>query len=282
VTDEMDHELEGRIGDLYTFPPEGFTASRNELGDALRAEGRREDEKRVRALRRPSVMAWAINVAVRSHRELAEELLEAGRALRAEQQRALSGPAAEGLREAAERRRQIVLRLRDAAAEVLRSADRDPRGSLDELAGTFEAASVDEEAGDLLLAARLERTLTPPAGLGDTSGLRLVTRKGDRRKPQDDDEEGETRPQDVKTERKRQRGQLARAFAEASKRQRAADSQVEKLREKMERARSSLDDATHALRTAEAEARGAKLDAARAAAALERAERKGQFGPGDV
>jgi hypothetical protein len=268
VTDEMDHELEGRIGDLYTLPPEGFTASRNELGDALRAEGRREDEKRVRALRRPSMMAWAINVAARSHHELAEELLEAGRALRVEQQRALSGPAAEGLREAAERRRQIVLRLRDAAAEVLRSADRDPRGSLDELAGTFETASVDEEAGDLLLAARLARTLTPPAGLGDVGGLRLVTRKGDRAKREEGDRE------DHLQDTKRERDQLARELAEASKRERAADTQVEKLREKMERARSGLDEATRALRTAEAEARGAKLDAARVAAALERAERK--------
>jgi hypothetical protein len=263
----MDHELEGRIADLFTQPPEGFTASRTELGDALRAEGRREDEQRVRALRRPSVMAWAINVAARSHRELVEELLEAGRALRAEQQRAISG-AAEGLREAAEARRQIVLRLRDTAAEVLRSAGRDPRGSLDELAGTFEAASVDQEAGDVLLAARLERTLTPPAGLGDVSGLRLVTKKGDRGKQEEED--SETRPQDVK----RERDQLARAFTEASKRQSAADKQVENLREKMERARSALDSATRAFRTAEAEARGEKLDAARAAAALERAERK--------
>jgi hypothetical protein len=219
-------------------------------------------------------MAWAINVAARSHRELVEELLEAGRALRAEQQRALSGPAAEGLREAAERRRQIVGRLRDAAAEVLRSAGRDPRGSLDELAGTFEAASVDQEAGDVLLAARLERTLTPPAGLGDVGGLRLVARKGDRAKQEE--EESETRAQDVKTERDR----LARELAEASKRERAADNQVEKLREKMERARSALDQATRALRTAEAEARGTKLDAARAAAALERAERKGSSIPG--
>jgi hypothetical protein len=271
----MDHELEGRIDDLYTQPPEGFTASRNELGDALRAEGRREDEKRVRALRRPSVTAWAINVAARSDRELVEELLGAGRALRAEQQRALSGPAAEGLREAAEHRRQIVLRLRDAAAEVLRSAGRDPRGSLDELAGTFEAASVDQEAGDMLLAARLERTLTPLAGLGDVTGLRLVPRKGDRGKPEDNEEAGETRPQDVKTERNRERDRLARELAEASKRERAADRQVEKLREKMARARSALDEATRALRTAEAEARGAKLDAARVAAALERAERNG-------
>jgi hypothetical protein len=167
-----------------------------------------------------------------------------------------------------------VLRLRDAAAEVLRSAGRDPRGSLDELAGTFEAASVDQEAGDVLLAARLERTLIPPAGLGDVSGLRLVTRKGDRKEPQDNEEDGEPRPQDLKSERKRERDQLARAFTEASKRQRAADKQVENLREKMERARSALDGATRAFRTAEAEARWAKLDAARAEAALERAERK--------
>jgi hypothetical protein len=263
----MDRELEGRIGELYALAPERFTVSRNELGDALRTEGRPEDEKRVRALRRPSVSAWAINVAARSDRELVEELFEAGRALRAEQQRALSGSAAEGLREAAERRRQIVLRLRDAAAKVLRSAGKDPRGSLDELAGTFEAASVDEEASELLLGARLERTLTPPAGLGDVSGLRLVTRKVDRGKPKDN-EGGEARAQHVKAERDR----LQRELGQASKHERAAHKQVERLREKVERARSALDEATHSLREAEAEARGAKLDAARIAEALRRAE----------
>ena len=264
----MDRELEGRIGELYTLAPERFTVSRNELGDALRSEGRREDEKRVRALRRPSVSAWAINVAARSDRELVDELLEAGRALRAEQQRALSGSAAEGLREAAERRRQIVIRLRDAAAEVLRSAGRDPRGSLDELAGTFEAASVDEEAGELLLSARLERTLTPPSGLGDVRGLRLVTRKVDRGRPKDSG----TRAQDVEEERDRERDRLRRELAQASNREGAARKQVERLREKVERARSAVDEATRSLRTAEAEARGAKLDATRVATALRRVE----------
>jgi hypothetical protein len=268
----MDRELEGQIGDLYALPPERFTLSRNELADAMRSEGRREDEKRVRALRRPSVMAWAINLAARSDREIVEELLEAGRALRAEQQRALSGSAAEGLREAAERRRQIVLRLRDAAAEVLRSAGRDPRGSLDELAGTFEAASVDQEAGDLLLAARLERTLIPPAGLGDVSGLRLVTRKGDRSKPEADEGGDETRAHDMKAERKREREGLQRELAQVSKREHAAQRQVEKLREKLERARSAAEEATRSLRAAEAEARGAKLEATRIEAALRRAE----------
>jgi hypothetical protein len=268
----MDRELEGQIGDLYALPPERFTVSRNELGEAMRTEGRREDEKRVRALRRPSVMAWAINLAARSDREIVEELLEAGRALRAEQQRALSGSAAEGLREAAERRRQIVLRLRDAAAEVLRSAGRDPRGSLDELAGTFEAASVDQEAGDLLLAARLERTLIPPAGLGDVSGLRLVTRKSDRGKSKANEGGDETRAEDVEAGRKRDRDRLQRELAQASKREHAAQGQVEKLREKLERARSAAEEATRSLRAAEAEARGAKLEATRIEAALRRAE----------
>jgi hypothetical protein len=268
----MDREFEGQIGDLYALPPERFTVSRNELADAMRSEGRREDEKRVRALRRPSLMAWAINLAARSEREIVEELLEAGRALRAEQQRALSGSAAEGLREAAESRRQIVLRLRDAAAEVLRSAGRDPRGSLDELAGTFEAASVDQEAGDLLLAARLERTLIPPAGLGDVSGLRLVTRKGDRSKPTAVVGGDETRAHDMSAERRRERDRLQRELAQASKREHAAQGQIEKLREKLERARSALEEATRSLRAGEAEARGAKFEATRIEAALRRAE----------
>jgi hypothetical protein len=54
-------------------------------------------------------MTWAINVAARNDRELVDKLLEAGRTLRAEQQRALPGPPADGLREATEGQRQIVL-----------------------------------------------------------------------------------------------------------------------------------------------------------------------------
>ncbi len=272
----MDRDLEDRIGVLYALPPERFTASRNELGDTLRGEGRREDEKRVRALRRPSLSAWAINVAARSDRELVEGLLKAGQALRAEQQRAVSGSSAEGLREAAERRRQIVLRLRDVAAEALRSAGKDPQGSLDELSGTFEAASVDEDVGDVLLAARVERTLVPPAGLGDVDRLRLVTRKGEREKRDDGREgSGETRAQDAEAERNRERDRLRKELALASKRESAAHRRVERLREKLERTRSALDEASRSLRTAEAEARGAKLEMTRVAAALRRAEEAG-------
>ena len=131
---------------------------------------------------------------------------------------------------------------------------------------------VDQEAGDMLLAARLERTLIPPAGLGDVSGLRLVTRKGDRSKPKAEEGGDETRAQDMKADRKRERDRLQRELAQASKREHAAQRQVEKLREKLERARSALEEATRSLRAGEADVRGAKLEATRIEAALRRAE----------
>lgn len=267
----MNAELERRIDDLYAETPERFTAARNALAAELRAEGRREDEKLVRGLKRPSALAWAVNVAARGDRPLVTELLEAGNALRAEQQRALSGRGADKLRDATEARRETVLRLRDAAAAVVRTAGRDPRASFDELAATFEAASVDEEAGELLRAGRLERMLTPPAGLGDVAGLKVVT-TGRRRSDRDDPGS----PADARArerERARERARLDREVAQASKRQRDAEREVERLRGRMDRARAALEEATGALRAAEAEARGAKLEATRLANALRRAER---------
>lgn len=268
----MNAELERRIDELYAEPPERFTAARNGLAAELRAEGRGEDEKLVRAFKRPSVLAWAVNVAARGDPALVAELLVAGNALRAEQQRALSGRGADKLRDATEARREIVLRLRDAAAGALRSAGRDPRASLEELGSTFEAASVDEAAGDLLRAGRLERTLTPPAGLGDVAGLKVVT--SGRRRPTGSETESPSDARAREQERTRERARLERAVAEASKRQRSAEREVERLRGRMDRARASLEDATRVLRAAEAEARGAKLEAARLANALRRAEAK--------
>jgi len=51
--------LEERLDELYALPLDEFTAARNELAKALRAEGKREEADAVKALAKPSVTAWA-------------------------------------------------------------------------------------------------------------------------------------------------------------------------------------------------------------------------------
>jgi hypothetical protein len=261
----VDRDLERRIDELFSSPPEGFTLARNALAAELRTEGKREDERRIRGLRRPSVTAWAANTVARGEPKLVDALLEAGAALRAEQQRALSGANASGLREASERRRDLVVRLRDAAAAALRAAGRDPGNLRDELAATFEAASVDERAGEALRAGRLERALSPPSGLGDVTGLTVLEggRTGGPKK-----RGVETADRRDRARAERERARLERDSDRLAERLRAAEAKVETLGRKVEDARRSLEEATRALRRAQAEAREAKRAATRAAGAL--------------
>jgi hypothetical protein len=261
-------DLERRIDELYASSPETFTNERNALAAELRSEGRKEDEQRVKALRRPSVAAWAANAVARAEPKLVEALIQAGGALRSAQQRALSGRSAEGLREATERRREVVARLRDAAANELRSAGKDPTNVVDELAATFEAASVDDQAAELLRAGRLERTLMPPSGLGEAAGLTVLEGgrdRGARTKPAE--------PERKDRSAERERARRAKGLERATERAEAATAKADALRREVEGMRRSLEQTTRALRRADADVREATREVRRAESALRAAER---------
>ena len=66
------------IDGLFGLPPEEFIAARDQLARQLKAGGDAAGAKRVSALRRPTVAAWAVNQAARERPELVRELLEAG------------------------------------------------------------------------------------------------------------------------------------------------------------------------------------------------------------
>ena len=60
--------------DLYGLPLDAFVPERDALAKRLRAEGRRDEAAEVKALRKPSVAAWAVNQAVRSQPRAARAL----------------------------------------------------------------------------------------------------------------------------------------------------------------------------------------------------------------
>jgi hypothetical protein len=131
---------------LYALPPEEFTRARNEAERELRKAGEREQADRVKALRKPTAVAAAVNQLVRNHRSQVEAFLAAAARLR-DAQFAGKGD----LGEAARAEQATLRKLVELGGESVRQ--------------TLQAAAVDDEVAQELLAARLERE-PEPAGFG--------------------------------------------------------------------------------------------------------------------
>jgi hypothetical protein len=154
---------EEREDRLYSLPLEQFTAERNVLAAELRAAGDVREADRVKALRKPTRAAWAVNQLVRAEPDLVEALLGAGGELRQAHRRAASGKRAEQLRDAARAEREAVERLVERAGDVLGAR---PGPGLEEaIRRTLHAASADESARELVAAGRLVEELRA-VGLG--------------------------------------------------------------------------------------------------------------------
>ncbi len=152
---------------LYGLPLEEFVSERDALAKRLRADGDGEAAARVKALRRPTIAAWAVNQAVRTQVKDARELDAAGAALRKAQTALLEGkgnPA--DLRTATERERAAVDRLVEAARGLLSGSGRPMTDAvLHDVTETLHAAAGDDETREAVLAGRLDRERRP-AGLG--------------------------------------------------------------------------------------------------------------------
>ncbi|HEX8931215.1 MAG TPA: hypothetical protein VGA45_20060 [Actinomycetota bacterium] len=166
--------MEEGIDRLYELAPEEFVAARGELARRLRGEGDAPAAKRVAALRRPTVAAWAVNQAARRRPELVRDLLEAGDRLRQAQRRALSGLRGDTLRTAGSDRRIAIDRLLAVAAEALAESGRSPEAHRDAIAASLQAASTDERAAAAVSAGTLDHELATPSGFGEVAGLELV------------------------------------------------------------------------------------------------------------
>ena len=81
------NDLDRRIDALYQLPLGEFTASRNAFAKTLTGE----PAKQVRALKKPTVVPWAVNQLFGRARPIYDRVLETGQALRAAQLAALKG-----------------------------------------------------------------------------------------------------------------------------------------------------------------------------------------------
>ena len=152
VVPELDTELDR----LYGLPVEEFTAARNALATRLRKAGQAEAAERVQTLRKPNVAVWTVNQLARRHAEELAALLDAGRRLREAQGEALRGEGSDSVREATAAERDALRRLTPLAERLLGDDSRAASpATLERIAKTLRAASVEPDAAVLLEAGRL-------------------------------------------------------------------------------------------------------------------------------
>jgi len=160
------------VGDeLFGLAPEEFVAARDQLARRLRREGDPEAARRVKALRRPPLSAWAVNQLARGREPALDQLLAAGERLRA----ARAGGDAAALPAAARAEREAVADLVAAALARLRDAGRPTTDATrDRVAATLHAAAASPEAADLVRQGRLTADLDP-SGFGSPGDAAVRT-----------------------------------------------------------------------------------------------------------
>ena len=243
--------------DLYGLPLDEFTSARDTLAKELKAAGRQDEAAEVKALRKPSVAAWALNRAARDHPDAVEALRAAGADLREAQSEAMSGDAGR-LRDTGRALNDEIDRFAGLAGDALQAAGRPVSAAQQEkLATTLRTAAIDDAAGEALargvLVDELESTgfSLLGAGSGDLSAAPRPDRKP---KPKAGKEELET----VEAARR----ELRRCDA-------AADEAATRARRRAERAEAAMQRAVEAQREAD-EARAAAEEAAGEAEAARR------------
>lgn len=230
------------ISDLYALPPEEFIGARDALAKELKDGGRADEAAAVKKLRKPSVVAWALDAAARGDPEAVEALLEAGQELQRAQRKTLSVAGTDELRRATESRRAVIQRLTDAAVAALGD-----RGAVhrDAVEATLTAASVDESVGRRLRDGTLDREARPAAGFGAVEGFEVLTGGATA------DDEVEASPA-ARRQAERERAKEAR---DAERRAEAAERAAERAAARSAQLKERAAEAATAAKEADAEAK---------------------------
>jgi hypothetical protein len=253
TNDDVDH--------LFELPLGEFTAARNALAKHRGEAGDAEAARTIKALKKPTSVAWIINQLARREPEAVAALLSAGEQLRKAQRKAMSKAGAADLREATRAERGAIADLVRRARPIIEQAGiTGSRTHLAAIEDTLAAAAIDQEAADALRAGRLAHELHR-AGFGEMTGLSVVS-----------DDEGPG-PQETSSTTKERAAELARDArvkeSEAKRSERAAAqarARYERLRAQTTKAEQAANEARFAAGLARKTANEARTRAAQATA----------------
>lgn len=154
---------------LYAGLPEEFTPARTDAEKAAKKEDR-ELAASIKALRKPSIGAWAVNQLVRREADQIDQVLTLAQSLR-DAAAALDG---EELRALTQQRRQLVSALTTRARQLaLESGIRLTETVADQVTDTLTAAMLDEGAAAACRTGLLVTTLAA-TGVDDTDWSAFV------------------------------------------------------------------------------------------------------------
>jgi hypothetical protein len=244
--------LERELDALYQLPLERFTAARDDLAKRLRADGKADEAKQVKKLRKPTAAVWLVNRLAREDELDIQRLLKAGESLTRTQAKAAQGQSSEAFLEARQEEQQALARLAHAAREL---AEGEGVGSnaIDRATQTLRAASLTDEGRRLLKRGRLTEEIQPP-GFEILASLNL----GPAQIPQEKETPVERRRalkqarntlRQLREEERKLRNAARRAAREAD----GAEAEASRLRQEADDTQSQADEATARVEAAEAE-----------------------------
>lgn len=141
------------IRELYAAPPDRFTAAREKAASDARDPAL---AKAIKALRKPTVAAWTVNLLALKRPELIESLVELAASLRSAQ-RELRG---DQLRKLATERRKVISSLVAQAQSLAAKEQPGVKVAVAEVEATLTAAMADEQVASQVRSGRLVRTTT--------------------------------------------------------------------------------------------------------------------------
>jgi len=240
------------LDEVYLGDFDGFVARRDALAKQLKADGDDDAAAGVKALKKPSRTAWAVNQFAAHGKKLRDELLKAGADLRAAQEGLVSGDGdREAMIKARDRERAAVGAAIEAIAAVAAEAGPELNAAAQErVRATLHAVALDDEVRAQFESARLT-TDHEASGLGGGS---MADVGAPRKRPAAKKGGGKAKEAE---RRRRQREELKAAEADAAKRKReleAAELELREAKEAAKRAQGDLKRATKGQERAKAAA----------------------------
>ena len=261
----------GSEGDrLYGLPLEEFTKARDELAARLRKAGDKSEAATVKALKKPTIPAWAVNQLSRRSSDTIDELISSADRLRKAQQELLHGGPAQAVWEATLAEREALGKLTEDAQRILGDAGHAAtRATLDKISDTLAAAAADP-SGRALLRRGIITSEMHRAGFGDlfageageARALRAVP-------PAKDKPKGEKRPT-------AKGGTTAKAVLEAERDAARASKEAVRAGEEADKAERASDRADQAHVSLLKRLTGAEKEAKQARAAASSARKRAE------
>lgn len=158
-------DLETELDRLFALPPKEFVPARNALEARLRAAGDVQAAARIKALKRPSVPAWAVNQLQFEAPKVLAGLLASAKRLRAR---------TPDIPDAMQARREAVAEARKKAAEVLvKGGHPASPQTMQRISSTLEALATYGNTPERGVAGRLTEELSAP-GFDDLAALGIL------------------------------------------------------------------------------------------------------------